>query len=61
MAISFAVILLMAGSILWNTQRIMQQSPPDGHIGAALILFTDFAVMFMHILSLLLQLASGDD
>ena len=60
-AISFAVVLLMAGSILWNTQRIMQQSPANGHIGAALVLFTDFAVMFMHILHLLLQLASGDD
>ncbi|MEC8025116.1 MAG: Bax inhibitor-1/YccA family protein [Myxococcota bacterium] len=59
MAISFGVVLLMAGSILWNTQRILQTSPPNGHIGAALVLFTDFAVMFMHILSLLLQLASG--
>ena len=61
MALSFAVIMLMAGSVLWNTQRIMKQSPPNGHIGAALVLFTDFAVMFMHILSLLLQLAAGDD
>ncbi len=58
---SFVAVLLFSGWVLYNTQQIMRTYPTNEHLAAAMHLFTDFAVLFMHILNILLTLASGGD
>jgi len=58
LAVSFGVVLLFSGWVLYNTQKIMREYPMDEHIAASVTLFTDFVVLFVHILRLLLILAS---
>lgn len=53
-----AVILLMAGYILYQTSLVMSSFPPTGHVAAALMLFSTIATLFWYVLQLLMQLNS---
>jgi FtsH-binding integral membrane protein len=55
-----AVILLMAGFILFQTSMIMREFPPSYHVAAALMLFSTVATLFWYVLQLLMSLR-GDD
>lgn len=51
-----AVILLMAGYILYETSMIMRDFPPTFHVAAALMLFASVATLFIYVLRLLVSL-----
>lgn len=51
-----AMILLMAGYILFQTSLIMQHYPPTHHVSAALMLFSTIATLFWYVLQLMMEL-----
>lgn len=51
-----AVILLMAGYILYQTSQIMSHFPPTAFVAAALMLFSTIATLFWYVLQLLMSL-----
>jgi FtsH-binding integral membrane protein len=51
-----AMILLMAGYLLFQTSMVMKDFPPTAHVAAALMLFSTVATMFWYVLQLLLAL-----
>lgn len=51
-----AMILLMAGYILFQTSVVMGQFPPTAHVAAALLLFSTIATLFWYVLQLLISL-----
>ena len=51
-----AVILLMAGYILYQTSLVMAYFPPTHHVAAALMLFATVATLFWYVLQLLMSL-----
>jgi FtsH-binding integral membrane protein len=51
-----AVILLMAGYILYQTSQIMSYFPPTAFVAAALMLFSTVATLFWYVLQLLMSL-----
>ena len=51
-----AVILLMAGYILFQTSIILREFPPTFHVAAALMLFSTIATLFWYVLQLLMAL-----
>jgi|MudIll2142460700_1097286.scaffolds.fasta_scaffold07786_5 hypothetical protein len=51
-----AMVLLMAGYILFQTSVIMSQFPPTAHVAAALMLFSTVATLFWYVLQLLMSL-----
>jgi FtsH-binding integral membrane protein len=51
---SGAMILLMAGYILYQTSQVMSQFRPTQHVAAALMLFSTVATLFWYVLRLLL-------
>jgi FtsH-binding integral membrane protein len=51
-----AVILLMAGYILYQTSMIMSHFPPTAYVAAALMLFSTVATLFWYVLQLLMRL-----
>lgn len=51
-----AVILLMAGYILFQTTLIMKEFPPTFHVAAALMLFSTIATLFWYVLQLLMAI-----
>ena len=51
-----AIILLMAGYILYQTSLIMSQFPPTAYVAAALMLFSTVATLFWNVLQLLMSL-----
>ena len=53
-----AMILLMAGYMLYQTSLVMQHYPPTHHVSAALMLFSTIATMFWYVLQLLMHLNS---
>ena len=55
-----AVILLMAGYILYQTSLIMAHFPPTAHVAAALMLFSTIATLFWYVLQLLMSLRGSD-
>jgi FtsH-binding integral membrane protein len=55
-----AVILLMAGYILFQTSLVMKEFPPTHHVAAALMLFGTVAMLFWYVLQLLMSLRSSD-
>jgi uncharacterized protein len=55
-----AVILLMAGYILFQTSLVMKEFPPTMHIAAALMLFSTIATLFWYVLYLLMSLRGND-
>ena len=52
---SGAMVLLMAGSILYNTSAIMYHYAPGQHVAAALSLFASVATMFWYVLRLFMN------
>jgi FtsH-binding integral membrane protein len=51
-----AVILLMAGYILFQTSVILREFPPTYHVAAALMLFASIATLFWYVLQLMMVL-----
>jgi len=51
-----AMILLMAGYILFQTSLVMSYFPPTGYVAAALMLFSTVAMLFWYVLQILIQL-----
>ena len=51
-----AMILVMAGYILYQTSLVASQFPPTAHVAAALMLFSSVATLFWYVLQLLLAL-----
>ena len=56
----FAMVALIAGSILYNTSNVMLHYPTDMHVAAALELFADVAILFWYIVNILMRLNSRD-
>jgi FtsH-binding integral membrane protein len=55
-----AMILLMAGTILYQTQQIYREWPGQMYIAASLQLFSAFVTMLWYIIQLLMSLTSRD-
>jgi FtsH-binding integral membrane protein len=53
-----AVILLMAGYILYQTSLVMSYFPPTGYVAASLMLFSTIATLFWYVLNLMMSLRS---
>lgn len=53
-----AIILLMAGYILYQTSLVMSYFPPQAYVAAALMLFSTIATLFWYVLQLLMSLNS---
>jgi FtsH-binding integral membrane protein len=51
-----AMILLMAGYVLYQTSLVMSYFPPSGYVAASLMLFSTIATLFWYVLQLLMQL-----
>lgn len=51
-----AVILLMAGYILFQTSVIIKEFPPTYHVAAALMLFSTIATLFWYVLQLIVAM-----
>jgi uncharacterized protein len=51
-----AVILIMAGYILYQTSLVMNSFPPTAYVAAALMLFSTIATLFWYVLQLLMSL-----
>lgn len=51
---SFAVVALAAAAILYSTSNVLHHYHPSEHVGAALELFADVALLFYHILRILM-------
>ena len=51
-----AMILLMAGYILYQTSLVMAQFSPTAHVAASLMLFSTVATLFWYVLQLLMSL-----
>jgi len=51
-----AMILLMAGYILFQTSLVMSYFPPQGYVAASLMLFSTVAMLFWYVLQMLMQL-----
>ena len=56
----FAMVALIAGSILYNTSNVMLHYPTDMHVAAALELFADVAILFWYLVNILMRLNSRD-
>lgn len=53
---SAALILLLAGSILYQTSNVMYHYRTDQHVAASLALFASIATLFWYVLQLLMSL-----
>jgi FtsH-binding integral membrane protein len=53
---SGAMILLMAGYILYQTSMVMSYFPPTGYVAASLMLFSTIATLFWYVLRILMEL-----
>ncbi len=51
-----AMILLMAGYILYQTSLVMSHYPPTHYVSAALMLFSTIATLFWYVLQLMMSL-----
>lgn len=51
-----AMILLMAGYILYQTSLVMRDFPPSAHVAASLMLFSTIATLFWYVIQLLASL-----
>jgi FtsH-binding integral membrane protein len=51
-----AVILILAGYILYETSMVMSAFPPTAYVAAALMLFSTIATLFWYVLRLLMSL-----
>jgi FtsH-binding integral membrane protein len=53
-----AMVLVMAGYILYQTSLVMSSFPPSGYVAAALLLFSTIATLFWYVLQLVMSLNS---
>ncbi|MBZ0231576.1 MAG: Bax inhibitor-1 family protein [Deltaproteobacteria bacterium] len=53
---SIAMVLLAAGSILYETSQVMAHDDPESYVGAALSLFSSIALLFWYVIRILLSL-----
>ena len=53
-----AMVLLMAGYILYQTSLVMSYFPPSGYVAAALLLFSTVATLFWYVLQLVMSMNS---
>ena len=53
---SGAMILLMAGYVLYQTSMVMSYFPPSGYVAASLMLFSTIATLFWYVLRILMAL-----
>ena len=51
-----AMILLMAGYVLFQTSLVMQYFPPTAHVAAALMLFSTVATLFWYVLQFVMEM-----
>lgn len=51
-----AMILLMAGYILYQTSMVMSYFPPTAYVAASLMLFSTIATLFWYVLQMLMEL-----
>jgi FtsH-binding integral membrane protein len=51
-----AMILLMAGYVLYQTSLVMSYFPPSGYVAASLMLFSTIATLFWYVLQMLMEL-----
>jgi FtsH-binding integral membrane protein len=51
-----AMILLMAGYVLYQTSLVMQYYPPAAHVSAALMLFSTIATLFWYVLQFVMEM-----
>jgi FtsH-binding integral membrane protein len=56
----FAMVALISGCILYNTSNVMLHYRTDQHVGAALELFADVAILFWYILQIVMSVNSRD-
>lgn len=54
---SFAMVLLAAGAILYDTSRIMKHFGTGQHVAASLQLFASVALLFWYVLNILMSLS----
>ncbi len=52
-----AMILLMAGYILYQTSQVMQYYPPTHHVSAAMMLFSTIATLFWYVLQFIMEMS----
>ncbi len=57
--ISFFGVVLFAGWILFDTQRIMREYPTNEHVAASFTIYLNFVNLFVNILRIILLLAGG--
>lgn len=57
---SGAMIVFASGAILYDTAQIIRHHPIDRPVGAALHLFSSFALLFWYMLRILMDLATED-
>ncbi len=57
---SAIMIVVAAGSILYDTSKVMQHYNCDQHVAASLELFASVALLFWYVLRILMQLSSRD-
>ena len=51
-----AMIVLMAGYILYQTTLVMSYFPPSSYVAASLMLFSTVATLFWYVLQLIMSL-----
>lgn len=59
LVVSFAMVAIMSGYILYDTSNVMHHFRTHQHVAAALELFADVALLFWYILRILMILGSG--
>jgi modulator of FtsH protease len=59
LVVSFGAVLIFSGYVLFNTQKILRTYPENEHMAGAMVLFTDFAILFTHILRIILLLSGS--
>lgn len=52
---SLAMVVLMAGCILWETSELKHRVSPDQHVGAATMLFISFMTMLWYVIRLFMS------
>jgi modulator of FtsH protease len=51
-ALSAVIVLIFSGYVAFNTQNVMQRYPLNAHVSAAMQLYLDVFIIFIHLLSL---------
>jgi FtsH-binding integral membrane protein len=55
---SFVGVMVFSAYVLYDTQKVMKTYPANEHVAASMVLFTDFVMLFYHMLLLLIHLQS---